>query len=450
MENTKLSNLFYLAVFFFSACGSPVTPAVTFTNAASQQTDAQNRITPPETSDLTLAYTHDGDLWLWGEADGPVQLNAAGNANRVFFSPDGSLIAYTRLENGVETEIWVIGRDGSHDHALLTGEQLSAMAEPDSPHGAAILGQIVWQPNSQELVFGTYQISQETYPRSTLMHFVGPINFANSSIYVDNGVHRILFPPGQGGRLHYSPDASQVAVVTPDLIRVFDAAGAQEKLSFSYDTNNNIFSAYQDRVFALPLWNQSGTSLGVSTIHYPDYSDYIEETPEPITSEIWYLSLDSKPTQNERIFEGFFTSYMSIPLISANLTSVLYTLLHQGTGDLHLMDIDGRNDQLIASGPLLSVIAWSPDSQSFVFTLTDVETEYKLGKLGQSGYTDLSEVQNIAAFRWIDSQRFVFTTLPIDGQPAQLRLGLVDGLSILLTEWSGGALGQLDFYIGPP
>jgi hypothetical protein len=67
-----------------------------------------------------VAYIKNGNLWLWREGQAVIQLSENGSANNLRFSPDSSLIAYSRALGDDQYEIWAINSDGGPARLLAT------------------------------------------------------------------------------------------------------------------------------------------------------------------------------------------------------------------------------------------------------------------------------------------------------------------------------------------
>ena len=410
----------------------------------------------PDVSDLEIAYILDGNIWLWSEETGSQQLNFAGNARRVLFSDDGELIAYMRefaqeeteiVHEYDEREIWVMESDGSNDRQIIGSEQLSAIPRSGDSFGMR-LGKYLWVPDSHTIAYSTYEISGEIDKDSKVLNYKGSFNFSNQLVSVDDGVYSTLFEPGKGGQLSYSPDARFVAVVTPDNIRIVDADGIKEILKFPYDPNIYYWDPLQAKFYAKPVWSKSSNMLMVSIPWIPDSLNVDpEDTDEVNITEIWALPTDNSPERFIGRFEDYFTCTCSTPLISPNLTSVIYSARIGEDYELHGMNTVGANDVLIASATFIWIKDWAPDSSSFVFVVDDFSGEYKLAKVGETGYSDLADVTNVAFYTWIDENRILFTTQPDGDEPIELRVGLVDGLSVLIVEVSSNFVTINDFII---
>ena len=76
----------------------------------------------------SLVYPADGFLWIADVATGAVRQvthlddSSLGGASQPSWSPDGTVIAYTRWESCWRcTGIWVVGADGSNNHPGRAG-----------------------------------------------------------------------------------------------------------------------------------------------------------------------------------------------------------------------------------------------------------------------------------------------------------------------------------------
>ncbi|MDH5506571.1 MAG: hypothetical protein OEZ02_05060 [Anaerolineae bacterium] len=442
MQNlSRILSLLLVAMVLTACAPSHTTPPPGQTAALTTPPPAANlpveRTSTPHAADLAIAYIQDGDVWLWRQSSGPRLLNASGNAQRVLFSPDGALIAFTQEVAGAETEIWVMARDGSQDRRLLSSRQLAGMSVLPGSSGPR-LSQIAWLPNSHQLAFSTSESQSPT----------GPLNQTINLLSVEPETLTTLFEVDEPAQFLYSPDGSKLALITPHLIRVLAASTQQELLSFPYDTNIQYHDPLQAKFFARPVWSQDSSFLMVAIPRVPDFSEIeAEQNDASSTTEIVYLPTNNTAVQSLGQFEDVFPSEFFPPLLSPDLTSALYSTPGEAKNELHLINIDGSHDVLIASQPGIFVSAWAPDSLKFVFSTQGPRGAYKLGRVDQPGYTDLADVRNVAEFVWLDAERILFTTRPAGGQPVELRLGLVDGLSILIAELPSYFISRVDFFI---
>jgi hypothetical protein len=81
--------------------------------ATGQMTLPQVAVSAP--TGLRVVYLREGNLWLWTEAAGVVQLTDTGNISALRLSSGGQSLAYMR-----GSEVWTIGMDGQNARLLAT------------------------------------------------------------------------------------------------------------------------------------------------------------------------------------------------------------------------------------------------------------------------------------------------------------------------------------------
>jgi hypothetical protein len=147
-----------------------------------------------------------------------------------------------------ELDLWVINSDGTDERLLVSAEDLDTMAPGDAraaPH------QFEWVPGRNQLAFNTH----------LQMAFGSALNNDLHRVDASTGEWSTLLPAGEGGGFYYSPDGSQIAVVTGGEIDLVDAEGRQRERVLTY-TPVNTGSEYQ--FYARPVWASDGHALRVA------------------------------------------------------------------------------------------------------------------------------------------------------------------------------------------
>ncbi|MDH5507288.1 MAG: hypothetical protein OEZ02_08715 [Anaerolineae bacterium] len=354
-------------------------------------------------AELHVVYEDGGNLWLWTEAGGSVQLNAPGDATNLDLSDDGQVIAYIRSFGMGDYELWAMNNDGSHDRRLLSAEQEAALSTQTDPSNPSRVGQRTWIPGTHKLAFSTHVNNEASGYQE------------NGDLYVlnaDTAVLHTVFAPGEAGEAFvFSPDGSKVALVTTTEIWVANADGTDKWLVFSYDApvpdGPNSF-------LAQPLWAPNSNYL-VAAVPSAD------PAAEDGSTTIWHIPLDGSGAEALSHFTvnflshfigGFFPGpiwfmYEEVFSISADLTQVAYV---QRRGDraceLRIANIDGSEDTRIHQGESCPKFwGWSPDSGHYIFSSSDFP-ELQVGETGY-GFLPIGESRDMFQVDWVDEERFL-------------------------------------------
>ena len=144
----------------------------------------------PTVSATSIAFQFAGDLWKVPRAGGEaVRLTSTTGTNSdPFFSPDGSLIAFTGNYDG-NTDVYVMPAEGG------VPKRLTAHPSPDRAVG--------WTPDGKSILFSSSMLSNTDHPRLL-------------TVAKDGGLPKPLpLPSGVEGS--YSPDGRHIAYVAHDL-----------------------------------------------------------------------------------------------------------------------------------------------------------------------------------------------------------------------------------------
>jgi tricorn protease len=143
----------------------------------------------PTLSKTHIAFAYAGDLWLVPRDGGEARLLTSGSGTKSdpFFSPDGSMIAFTGDYDG-NIDVYVIPAEGGVPHRLTY-----------HPGIDEVLG---WTPDGKQVLFRS---SRSSYSRFDKLFTVG----------LDGGMpHELPLPMGEAGS--FSPDGKEIAYVPTD------------------------------------------------------------------------------------------------------------------------------------------------------------------------------------------------------------------------------------------
>jgi hypothetical protein len=339
---------------------------------------------------LRVALIKEGDVWLWAaEAKTWVRLTTgAGADGDVRITDDGVMLAFTRGD-----ELWAVNSDGSSQRLLVSVDDLVAM---DPPEAVVRLHGYEWVPGTHVLAYNTHLQMAIGLVLNDDLHLVD----------ADTLEHTELLPPGQGGEFYYSPDGSQIAIVTRGDISLVDADGGNRRDAVLTYTPVATYS--EVAYYAQPVWAPNSRALRVAI---PPADP--RAAPGQHTT-IWHIPSDGSPA-------GLVTSIDVAPilgphavLLSPDLNFVAYAQLRQpesGSAEdaqwlLQVQRLD--NGDWIAFPHPSIFHAWAPDSRHFAFQ-SGLSPHLLIGQW--SGPTKASAVDAgtpISDLRWIDAGYHLF------------------------------------------
>jgi Tol biopolymer transport system component len=382
--------------------------------------DAAQTATPepiPTPEALQVVYTAtDGNLYRWTEAGGSHPITTGGEVESARISPDGTLVTFLRTSDYVGYSLWVVGSNGQGERMLVSAEELAALRTNEDAVGASPY-QYEWAPDSHTIVF------------NTRLHFEGPgllLQDDLRKVDADSGEMEEFLPAGEGGMFYYSPDGSQIALVTPEKVSLINSDGSQRRDGvLTYDAVLT-FSEYQ--YYVEPRWNADSSYLRV-----------VVPPRDPMTKPVPPTSVWEIPTDGSEAVKlsNYYPSMVGLGRLSPDLEHVSYLQEPDsapGAGFFRLMiaRVDG-SEYMIYHAVVVGYSSWSPDSQHFLFNLDD-QQNYQLGNI-DGDFRQLTEYDRITDVQWVDDENFLFLH-PLSGG-AELRLGDLDGSGKLVASLSG-------------
>ncbi|MBW8011793.1 MAG: hypothetical protein FVQ83_11230 [Chloroflexi bacterium] len=368
---------------------------------------------PPPPAVLRIVYVNDGDVWLWTEGIGGVELyDGPDPVESVRISPDGQVIAFTVPASpfGLIAGVWAINNDGSNLRLLIDGAALNALSSEPSALGA-VFNRWTFIPGTHTIAFNTRLI------------FEGPgliIQGDLRLIDTDTLVFSTLLPVGGGGEFYYSPDGSQVAITTPTSISLMNADGSNWRDSVLVYTFVITYSEYE--YYAIPRWSADSTQLRAAIPSADPFAPGASVT-------VWDIHLDATPATSLGTYTSDMAIFNSGVIISPDLSQVAYlertAVPTDNTWMLHIADLGGPGDIIYHTGNL-NFSAWSPDSIHFAFKEALV---LRLGQFG-AGFADLADTPAARNMVWVDGDTFLYN----EGSSGawQLRLKDIGAASILI------------------
>jgi Tol biopolymer transport system component len=297
----------------------------------------------------------------------------------------------------------------------------------DTEAVGTMLGDFEWVPGSHTLVYNTIQL------------FEIPSNPRNNDLRLVNaatGEKNLLLEPGQGGKFTYSPDGSQIALVTPESLSLVEADGSNRRdvLTFPVIYTNGGWNYYPQ-----PVWAPDSSYLRVAIPPQDALNN-----PQAFTL-VWHIPADGSMPYMAGEFVSI-PAYVSAPLISPDTRKIIF-LFAPGEAfdqlDLQLLDLaDGSQTDLYTGN--ISLYNWNPDSSQFVFT-QDFGTDFYLGQKDSpaEAIADVSVTKDLA---WLSVNRFIFASGEYENR--ELRIGSPKISSTVIAQPFGETF-SFDFYPKP-
>lgn len=361
---------------------------------------------------LRIAYANQGSLWLWEEGETVKQLVKPGDIQQISISDDGQIIVYTRQLDEHHVELWAINQDGSHDRRLLTADELTHL--DGSADALGVLPTLLqWEPGSHRLSFFTYPLLD------ALWIFEPSIPWL-----VDLDTDKVNAAPYRGGHLAYAPNGKQLAIFSTDGFSLvsMDGKNLKENILLGYHGIGEGESYYHP----WPFWANDSSSLLVAL---PDQDEMYTKGG---TVTVWRVPVEGTPQSL-----GQWTAFAPSVQFSPDHTYMAYWPWPEGSAnqrELHLARIErspagNALDSVVQRGELIDNLAWSPDSQHFVYQMSDSGQQaefFYLGGICQPS-DQLMDTAGGGTGTWVDDTRFLLEiNLPNFTDQWELRLGRID------------------------
>lgn len=364
-------------------------------------------VVPESLDGLMLAYSIDGELWLWSK--GTAQpIGAQGLAYSPRLSVDGRLIAFLRPLDDYQVELWAISADGTSERRLAGAAELEpiAGAERDPNSLAIIPHRYQWLPGSHILVFNT----EYAYlgPGTRLLDDLNMLD-------VDTGRITYLLQPGRGGEFYLSPLADQVAITTPNEIILVNLDGSDWRSISSFEA----VITYSDyRYYPAPVWSADGDFL---LLALPPV-DPLAEPAEPTR----IYRIEAASSSIAQIGQVTTVPYFDTPVqFPARLDRIAYLVSQTVTGPssraLYTANVDGSAPRLIFEAELLQFLGWNAVGGSFGFSVGDDQVLYIGSDEATPGMVQ-PPLPGILGAEWVDEDLYLY----YQGLGEQYNLGLAD------------------------
>lgn len=389
-----------------------------------------------ESGSFRLAYTdRNGNIWTWTQASSYHQIISSGDVEGLALSQDGQRIAFSRTSSDyMEHSLWAINFDGSNEHLLVSHDDFMSMPLSSNIQADWVIARY---PFMIKFVPG----SNTSLAFITVPQFEGPGFIDNKDLWlvdVETGTRTNVLPAGSGGHFYYSPDGSQIAIVTGSDISLVNADGTNRRSSvLSYEP---VLTYSESEYHAFPQWSPDGNFLRVAI----PYHDSLGDPSMP--GHLYQLPMDGSPAtfignvNFAPITGGVFSPDLSklafIQLIgdSADNKYAMMISNHDGTEPIEI-----ARDGLGFSG-------WSPDSNHFAYIIWNPRI-HLISQVSTSGSLAI-DVTNSDNLNWISEDQFIF--IRMNDPNWEIRMGSIGSPSILIVNLAAGDRSPSYAFSGTP
>lgn len=367
---------------------------------------------PPPPAVLRVAFVDDGDLWLWTEGGIAVELydDATYDVRDVRLSDDGTVIAFGLSDGYDFSGMRAVNSDGSNLRSLVDTATVNAMGTNPSAIGT--------QPYSWEFIPGSHVLAFNTH-----QYYEGPgLDIQNDLrlLNADTAALSTLLAPGSAGEFYYSPDGSQIALVTPTTISLINADGSNRRDSVLTYASIITYSEYQ--WYAIPRWSLDGSYLRVA-IPSPDMLDPAQ------TVSVWNIPTDGSAATSLGSTAADGTLFNQSSIVSPDMNTLAFLRRigapTDNTWDLRFVDLSTYVDTWYHAGQI-NFEVWGPDSSKFVFK--DAGHLF-VGQVG-AGPIALPDSDRGLNPVWVDAGRVLY--LSGGGTNWELRLQTVGSTAVVI------------------
>ncbi len=424
----------------------------------------------PAVSKFSLAYAADGDLWFMESGEEPQVLLENGDIRQVRLSPDGHIVVFTRVTTEGNTALWAINADGNNPRQLAGPPQVSGSLDIHAFSDAAPLVAFSHQVDglnaelwvarldgtearmlvsAAELLSlvdpeikadGAVPTAVQWVPKTNLLTYDAFPQFARDGIYifvqdqvavvdVNTGQQAFMFAEGEGGMISYSPDGTEMVIITPDSL---DLMNVEARNRHAAGVEYFAIGFGEHYVYPPLAWYPDSRSL---LLAQPSSEDI--QTDVPFT--IWRIPIDGSPAEKLGDFSGFVPSIT----LSPDLSKVAFWRAEPQSNDreLYIANTDGSGQVMVADGGLVEFLNWAPDSEHFVYWYAEEARPLYADLHGT--INPLGEALHATYPTWLDPNHFLYPAETPSGQG--LFLGSTAGPSTLLGVMEG--IGTYDFVI---
>jgi dipeptidyl aminopeptidase/acylaminoacyl peptidase len=360
------------------------------------------------TTPLRLVYVEDGDLWL-RDMDAvnaePVQLLNTGDVTSVNLSDDGQVIVFTRQVDDWQYALWAVNADGSGERLLVSADQFWTLRSEGFDPAAIGVHTMSWIPNTHTLAFTT----RPFYSDGLFIAVADDLWTLN----VETGELFNLLPRGAGGEFLYSPDGSQIAIMTPDSLSLVNTDGSNRRDDLLPEFAAVGFGEYYH--FPQVQWSADGQTLWVVV----NASDNPYSSSEGAVS-VWAIDIATLTPRHWLTITAFYPSAVLAP----DAQHLAYwNTLEEGSNRRDLLVVKENGSQPFGlRGNLLDFVSWSPDARHFVYRGED--QQLWLASICGTARLLVEEDSLYSSVTWIDAGRYFLLN-----ENGALMLNTLDGAS---------------------
>lgn len=307
----------------------------------------------PRADKLRIAFVCGGyadpshNACLWTEGEGQTRLTDGAYVDAIALSDDGQYVAFTRLLENGQVELWSIRSDGSDERLLVTPDRFGEMREA-SPEEIVI-------PMDVHFVPGTHMIAFHSNLAGTGWGF---FYTPDDLWWADPETGRIIEKP-VSGEIFYSPDGQWAAVVNEQHLILMAKEGSNQRIVELGNYHTLPYGATYNEPPRVD-WAGDSRSLFVSVVDAWDLSD-----AEQAIVTIWQVDIIGTPPMKIADCTACY-----VPLYSPDHRFMSYVrLAEEGSNrwQLFLRAVDSPEELLYYEEDFTSNANWAPDSQSFIF-----------------------------------------------------------------------------------
>ena len=409
-----------------AACGTlevgfestPVPVVPTLTSAPASQPTAAPTALPSETPAAApttsppgfacaFAYSNDTQLYCLGEGGAPIPIADAstqGTVSDPLISPDGAWVAYLVNMLDGTSQLWAVdvsgltGNDGlNQPRRLLVGPDQISSGQPEvinSPMSPQ------WQAGTHTLFFST-RFTQHGGNQ-------GPGEYVNADLWkvdADTGAVTNILARQSAGRFALSPDGQFLALSNPQSIALARSDGVDFRLLLEFPFIVT-YSEYAYKPAA--AWSPDSAFFNVAI-----------PSADPMAADasatLYRMHVDGKVETLMTLTGNFLFGGQPPITFSPNGRFAVYGQFNQATqaADLHLLTLEAQSDTVIGQANGLNGLAWSPDSNHYVYGVAPAGGGFVAGLEGPpQAFAPGMEVIGAA---WADDLGFYFYGI-VDGQ----------------------------------
>jgi len=223
----------FLITVFLSACGTVEVSVLRDLPTAPvpvHQTDPVfvTQTPPPGTRRAVVAYTRDGNAFVWDEVSGQSKtVFASGDVTRVVMSADGQVIALVR-QIGPDVALWAVDWNGRNPRQLVSAETIRrrlATVEFDTEVIGSGIGELEWLPGTHRLVYnGTFRIGSGDYFASPDVYLLDADSLSDAVI-----ARGVEIDPVWQMDIVPAPDGQQLALITSTALHFLNVDGSSRR-----------------------------------------------------------------------------------------------------------------------------------------------------------------------------------------------------------------------------